>query len=114
MNENNTLLAQFLGWAEQKDPTERWFGSFRDFNGNVHKNTDREPLLFHSDWNFLMQVVEKIESLEEVIYFRITSYVEIQYRSDKGLSFIHIRTISKLEAVYQACVEFVKWYNENK
>ena len=68
---------------------------------------------YHSDWNWLMEVVDKIESLCSNTGFEISS------------SFVHIRvnnnlTISsgvcsdRMEAVYNACVEFIKWYNQQK
>ena len=60
----NMLLAEFLGWKEQTDQTERWFGAFRTLDGIVHKNTNLEPLLFHNDWNWIMLVVEKINTIE--------------------------------------------------
>lgn len=56
----NKMCAKFLGWKEQTDPLERWFGSFRDTDGRLHHNNSKEKLLFHEDWNLIMQVVEAI------------------------------------------------------
>lgn len=82
-------------------------------------------LCYHSDWNWLMQVVEKIESLEDLERFEITTFnVSIQYyetrekRFDYNLYFstieLNSKVIPKIEAVYNACVEFIKWYNNQK
>jgi len=51
-NENNKLIAEFLDLTYLK-------------NYYVHKGNafNEDYLLFHSDWNWLMEVVEKIESL---------------------------------------------------
>ena len=64
-----------------------------------------------------MKVVEKIESIEDGIY-----QVDILQEGCKILkkcSLLIDKTVSKLEpdttkikSVYLACVEFIKWYNE--
>lgn len=120
--ENNRIIAEFMGWKEQTDPTERWFGSFREPNGILHKNTNTEPLLFHSSWDWLMPVVEKIEGLENSIY-----QVDIMQEGarilkrckhfDKPIDCTVSKMpegTTKLEATYKAVVQFIKWYNENK
>ncbi len=112
----NMLLAEFLGWKEQTDQTERWFGSFRTEEGILHRNTNKEPLLFHSDWNWLMLVVEKINTIEGGRFtFQIMSMdVEIHDYLKGGLyiDFFSGNTPDQLiKSVYEACVEFVKKYN---
>ena len=87
--ENNKIIAQFLEISHQK----------------IAMN-------FHSNWNILMDVVEKIESLG--FFFEIKSnwvritkkreIIVIRWEQDKN----------KIEATYNACVEFIKWYNQNK
>lgn len=87
--ENNKIIAQFLEISHQK----------------IAMN-------FHSNWNILMDVVEKIESLGFFFeikrnWVRITKKREIiviRWEQDKN----------KIEATYNACVEFIKWYNQNK
>ena len=113
----NMLLAEFLGWKEQTDQTERWFGTFRTLDGIVHKNTNLEPLLFHNDWNWIMLVVEKINTIEGGRFtFQIMSMdVEIHDYLKGGLyiDFFSGNTPDQLiKSVYEACVEFVKKYND--
>ena len=87
-------------------------------------------LIFHSDWNWLMQVVEKIENLpsrtlqgthysgnEVKIYKAIntnTHYCEINLVKESGYRIVSIQfnKESKIKSVYDACLEFIKWYNE--
>ena len=92
-------------------------------NGN-HK----EQYKYHSDWNWLIQVVEKIESLRfRTLYenecFMITksklSSFDIRSKDDYSTIFSDNYEInhyggSKKENVYNACLGFIKWYNENK
>lgn len=64
------------------------------------------------DWNWLMSIVEKIESIADYIVVDIYGHV----CKVEGLVDIFILEIgdSKPEAVYKCCVSFVKWYNLNK
>lgn len=84
----------------------------------LHGKNAVHPNQYHENWNELMQVVEKIESLifpnDEYYNFQIlggccvyiiSSHCNELVCSDNGKS--------KLECVYDACIEFVKWYNQN-
>jgi len=123
--ENNKLIAEFLNW-EFDDLSETFETPFlklvepQAFGDEQFscKLQDFE-LEFHSDWNWLMEVVEKIENLQDENKCAIYNvqieqcFVEIieNHTSD---TIISTDANSKLEAVYNACVEFIKWYNENK
>ena len=80
--ENNKLIALFMNNAIVD-------------NNNNHKDTYN----YHNDWNWLMEVVEKIAPL--------ISESEFKYRIGNDLL-----SVNK-EGVYNACVEFIKWYSEN-
>lgn len=111
MIENNKLLAKFMGMSQGKPNETRWKNDWFEqltVNGNVFESGRRhEYLHFDSDWNWLMEVVEKIESLDygfEIIgnYCKIGNNANIQCSQP-----------TKIQAVYNACITFVKWYNEN-
>jgi hypothetical protein len=87
-------------------------------------------LTYHSDWNWLMEVVEKIESLEKPITNNPNlvgknedyevhiqgKHVKIYAHGEVTKEVVDLRSSesnSKIEAVYNACIEFIKWYNEN-
>ena len=126
--ENNKIIAEFLNW-EFDDLSETFETPFlklvepQAFGDEQFscKLQDFE-LEFHSDWNWLMEVVEKIESLE--IFDRMgrfninTKNFDENYTSfitDKDEDFIQCEGETKIEAVYSAVVEFIKWYNnQNK
>ena len=113
--ENNKLIAEFLNW-EFDDLSETFETPFlklvdpRAFGDEQFscKLQDFE-LEFHSDWNWLMLVVEKIESLGYRI--EIVKHICRIYLSNKETIIIS-ENIPKVEAVYNACVEFIKWYNK--
>lgn len=83
---------------------------------------------YHNDFSCLMEVVENIERLEEVDYFRI-EIAQVRIVASKNEDdFYHCTEysnngrfldteggfITKIEAVYNAVINFIKWYNENK
>ena len=104
--ENNKLIAEFMGlnlhqgvWRKSTLATER-------------KICKEDALKYHEDWNWLMEVVEKIESLGYRI--EIVKHICRIYLSNKETIIISENT-PKIEAVNIACVEFIKWYNnQNK
>ena len=111
-SEKNKLIAEFIG-------TDSLKYLLADKNGNINIDIDiYEQCKFHSDWNWLMQVVEKIESLpDEENYGKF--FFEIYQDSISIFSNGHyinelidvIGQGSRLNNVYQACVEFINWYN---
>ena len=96
--ENNKIIAEFMGVSKSKI----------DANGQVLNFENSKYNTYNSDWNWLMQVVEKIESLnhknnEE--HFQLVSFIHHWLRRKH-------KELTKIEAVYNACIEFIKWYNE--
>ena len=74
----------------------------------------KEPLTilsFDSDWNWLMEVIAKIESLGNDI--AITSnYIQITYNDGESFISVELKGSIMLQAVYISAVKFITWYNE--
>ena len=115
--ENNKLIAEFMGVFDKILSTgniHSWsdapfYYTTEDTREKVIKNISKYSK-YSKDWNWLMQVVEKIEKL------KCTVVIEKNIcRIHKwGLHFGHAYKFeTKIEAVYNACIEFIKWYNEN-
>jgi hypothetical protein len=85
MTENNKLIAEFM------QPSFNGFGTY-DFDGQL---LTTKELKFHSDWNWLMPVIDKC----------------YQEHMSKHIADA-VMTCDKDKA-YQAVVEFIKWYNNN-
>ena len=68
---------------------------------------DRKTLCFHSSWDWLMPVIDKIRSMNEYSGFvdHTSSIV------DEGGVYINTKFI---ENTWKDVVEFIKWYNVNK
>ena len=119
--ENNKLIAEFLGWSKKinKEEEEIPFYNlpikFRNPNG-IKEYIPIEGFIFESDWNWLMEVVEKIESLGGAVCIGNCVMIIFYLTDVMGESYSKTRELigeTKIQAVYNACVEFIKWYNEN-
>jgi len=87
------------------------------FMDNYQKlSNDPEFGRFHLQWDWLMPVVEKIEEMDVVASFQIEQPTIYIWKSSENSTFkdieIDIFKSSKLEAVYKAVIEFIKWYNK--
>ena len=114
----NKLIAEFMGG--------RYFeiggimGTTYQYRDLIHKGDYYYPneLKYHTSWDWLMPVVENIQSLaiDEVgeINVMIASH-ECLIGEDYYHPIINIeRNGSYISMIYIAVVEFIKWYNENK
>lgn len=122
--ENNRLLAEFDGYKvyEKRYPKSHGISG----GGTPARDCILEKTKYHYSWDFLISIVEKIESIwhEDHGYFGVhisSNTCTIQgtrFRSDKidlsnPVFFIDYCGESKLHATYIACLQFVKWYNQN-
>jgi hypothetical protein len=106
--QNNKLIAEFMGWTlDDKD-----LNSYRKLNNNMFKYSLLSNFKYHTDWNWLMEVVKKIEELGNDVLIT-TNYIQIAF--DEGEQFIVMEHFNiKITSVYDACIKFIKWYNENE
>lgn len=110
--ENNTLINEFMGVHDKIRST-----------GNIHSWSDapfyyttedtREKVIenmaryakYSTSWDWLMRVVEKI--LKD--FYKLNPCpIYLKMNIEKALNEVNI------EAVYNACVEFIKWYNKTQ
>jgi len=114
--ENNRLIAEFL--TKVADYWQREDSQDDDKNPLYFQphNTEFQlmrpsEMLFDKDWNWLMEVVEKIEDLNyKVTICRHICRIERIIFDDIVIS----EDIPKIEAVYKACLSFIKWHNQQK
>ena len=73
-----------------------------------------ENAKYHSSWDWLMLVVEKIESLGFTV-FMLPHCIYIQSKKEGVIVAPKYTDIegSKIESTYVAVVEFIKWRKEN-
>ena len=102
--DNNKLIAKFMG--SNLNGLESW--------------QYEEELQYHTSWDWLMPVVEKIEE-DEIYNIDILQYGTIISSNTKEQGYLEIvnnvADISfdrKIDHTYKAVVEFIKSYNQKK
>lgn len=127
--ESNKLIAQFMGGkiTHTKDyemphgshstgTIEYWDG-IRSVPTDGYEDAKMGIFGYNWSWDWLMPVVEKIESLGTGYVMTENNKCEIVITLDnKGKKHFSNRFIenSKIESTYLGVVEFIKWYNQNK
>ena len=96
---NNKLMAEFMGF---QSTSLGWFDN-EEHLINVEKDNTFDDLKFHKDWNWLMEVAEKC----------LTVNVDVEPINHYFIINDALLTIN-INEVYNACVEFIKWYNKQK
>ena len=127
--EENELIAEFM-YPNAKEEYESGDITIEDgvFKKGMLIFGHFDQMRYHKSWDWLMPVVEKIESMK--YFFNSAPFMDdetgmlsgeyfcvIQHETTNlNMSyFIDVTGCStKIEAVYQAVVEFIKWYNKNK
>ena len=108
--ENNKIIAKFMGYIDNGCSEEGFL-----INPTTNYDEDIIELKFNSDWNCLMDVVEKIESLG--YNFNITSQNATALQNHSAIYQTNIYSVDgtkKIQATYETVVEFIKWYNQQK
>ena len=117
--ENNRLIAKFMGMTcgYPNDDSVMIQATLR---GN--EVVPIESMQYHSSWDWLVPVVEKIENLNTNndeyytdFYFQATNFVQnytASFIDRNNLEIAHCDSETRIGATYNAVVEFIKWYNE--
>lgn len=123
--EGNKLIAEFMGWEKSPYPNTP-DKLYRDDDKNEKQlSIHVSQLLYHSSWDWLMPVVDKIEQVSINHYTGFTVDIRRKhcciYCHQKGrMDGIIYQTEwnkereTKILTVWEACVQFIQWYNENK
>lgn len=106
-NENNKIIAEFMNFDTEDRPSfanpDVIYKNSYLINGTI---CTAEFLKFHSSWDWLMPVVEKIEDEHEVTFDITMDNVHI--RGDFNSS---IFGLTKKESVYKGVIQFIEWLN---
>ena len=125
INSGNALIAEFMGYIKSSSDKDFEFYKHPDGKGIVTQSThdykrfdthglmEIRGFLFHRDWNWLIPVVEKIEKT------RLTNKGGAAVMITGTICQIPLIGIGsvkpiKIEAVWDAVVQFMKWFNDTK
>lgn len=103
---SNILIAEFMGY-EVRFINKCYSPKYND--GTI------APMQFHKSWDWLMPVVEKIESYERYDVDILQYGTRISDNQKEIVNNIaNISFDTKIDHTYQAVVKFIKQYNQNK
>lgn len=114
MQENNVLIAEFMGMVydnHNDQPNKYWELTDEQDFVSMKPYPQHKDLQFHSNWNWLMVVVEKIESIEEIDVEILTNGTRIFNWKSKYVHVDNSADISyskKIEHTYDAVVKFLR------
>jgi hypothetical protein len=115
MKTDNELIAEFMGFKKVGNVMEKW----EDGYTSVLCCDIKDLKYYEGSWDWLMPVVEKIENTGDGFISRVTGcriegylcdFVD-QENTEISLQFSQT---AKIDAVYKAVVEFIKWHNQQK
>lgn len=132
--ENNKIIAEFIGFTQvypnlknyDKPNSPAHLLRYKPneensvFNKTLHRGSnplcvknDFHPkdMYFNQSWDWLMPVVEKIETIK--FKLPLQEYGQYKAMKIKDALTMGYNGLTKIEVVYNTCVEFIKWYNEN-
>lgn len=106
--EGNKLIAEFMGlWESEKGYL---------YNPQFERGFKVDELQYDLSWDWLMPVVEKIEELNYDVNILGGAWCiikDVDPDRSEGEEIIDTSGLSKHQATYKACIEFIKWHNEN-
>lgn len=108
--ENNLAIAQFMGMYKENELLVLPLG-----NDEYYIDlTDSETFKFKESWDWVMPIVEKIETLDKYRFdVEMRQSIITIYDKDNQEDIIGIYdTDRKIDAVYNACISFIHWYNQ--
>jgi|688.fasta_scaffold106141_6 hypothetical protein len=131
--ENNKLIAEFMG-RSISPITLAEFRKLKPRDKHLVNGAFVEDLQYHSDWNWLMEVVEKIKTMGYFVsmdYLGNSGYIPTNYSSTERIAQVSHKPNPNVsnpptsanpvfinefdepkEALYNLIVRFIKWYNE--
>lgn len=106
--ENNKLIAEFMGDKKVNSISIEEFKKIPSEERFQYNGWFAEDLQYYYNWNELMPVVEKCEKIRLNSSISAVKYDKIMDLIVNGLQQTNI------DLVYKSCIEFIKWYNQQK
>jgi hypothetical protein len=107
-DKNNKLIAEFLGLNIITDGISLF-------------DTNYKPLAkYHESWNDLMPVVEKVCDIIDILIDLVDEETDEDYNETLTDFYCMFNEVSFFpfqntrESIYENCLQFIEWYNDNK
>lgn len=132
--ESNKMIAEFMGAVNIPikcgkvvhplinnviSEADEIYNAYFNTVGSIKPPTEKQryfesDLLYHKSWDWLMPVVEKIDTLGyDVEISRISCSISPILSNDTIASLVCGDISKKIEVVYEAVIQFIKWQKGN-
>jgi hypothetical protein len=107
---NSSVMEDFKTYADclKAIKTNKWKGYAPEIGWRLGCGK------YHESWDWLMPVVDKIRSYNNVIAFEICFCLGVIVKVRYGDEWHNYESNNALEVIWTAVVEFIQWYNLNK
>lgn len=114
---NNRIIADFMGGLTSDKSSivsgyqNIWLPIHGICNWTNVENGNGKTLHYHDSWDWLIPVVDKIQRTNKAdIEIKMKGLVLISYNKETKKYY----NSTLIENLYEVCVDFINWYNENK
>lgn len=120
--ENNKLIAEFMGIIPHvdKDNPKNYEAYVQIPNSTCPNGYHVEEAKYHSSWDWLMPVVEKIARIPFEEDYATACARTFGMLNDEGKIMVRLNRFqlhiadTLIEATYAAVLEYINWYNSNQ
>lgn len=126
ITEGNKIIAKFMGatvtqsYSENKDYEQDGFLFYypERSSPSIYRNMSSNSIKYHSSWDWLMPVVEKIHKVG--FYYKLTDwqFFICRYNDYSGVIAYDSKTDidePEIYRVFKTVIQFITWYNnQNK
>lgn len=106
----NCIIAEFMGYVNTT-PTDKDFNIYENKEGNMIEGMSMQ---YHSNWNWLMDVVTKIDSIGFEVEIKNISCCIRELLGETIISLVCGDRTQKRSLVYDAIYDFIVWYNQKE
>lgn len=114
IEENNRLIAEFMGAVVNKNWTDKLTYCYTKENvptKHSSYNWAVDEMQYHTSWDWLMPVVERIELITPVHIWsdecKIKPHYDTVFYNNTGES----GNLKKIDVVWNTITQFIQWYN---
>ena len=115
LTEKNIFIAEFMGYDKSRIVEELPIDKDGNYTTDGNKWIWVNELQYNYNWDHLMKVVEKIETLGFDVYIAgISCYICRLCENDRIVGLVCGDRTKKHYLVYDTVVNFILWYNKQK
>lgn len=102
--QGNRLIAEFMGAKEIKP-----IGYYKLDKAHYYP----EQLFYHDSWSWVMEVVEKINEIDNQADKEFAKNREV-FKQSNAVTIFNVSIFAPITLIWECVVQFIQWYNNLK